>query len=337
MKYAWKRPAWEQGAENYVRYAFLAFYVYVGLKFFLYAMWGLGFSNVYIERPPSVEAFLPIGALMSLKRLLLAGAYDPVHPAGLTILLMAIASAFLLRKGFCGFLCPVGAVSRLLEKLGASLGLQRRPPRWLSIVLTIPKYLLLAFFFYIILWSMNIADIENFMRSPYYIVADSKMLLFFLRPTAFVLVCLAVLVLGGMIIPGFWCRGFCPYGAFLGLFSFFSPVAVNRNPDTCINCGRCSQACPSRIAVHEKNRVSDPECVGCVSCLRACPVKDCLSLRTGYTRQAKIIPAVTVAFGSALIVAALFLWAAGSGRWDNGIPPEMLRFMHDSINSFQHP
>ncbi len=328
------RPLFLQSA---VQYLFLAFYIYVGLCFFFYVMWAIGYSNVFVSRPPSVEAFLPIGGLMSLKRLLLTGQYDPIHPAGLTILIMALVTSFFLRKGFCGYLCPVGAVSRLLERLGQRLGLQRQPPRWLSWLLTLPKYFLLAFFFYIVLWSMDVAAIEGFMQTPYYIVADSKMLLFFLRPTTFVLVALGVLALGSLLVPGFWCRGFCPYGAFLGLFSLFSPTAVTRDAETCIQCRACSRACPTRIAVHKKQRVNDPECLGCTRCVAACPVKGCLNLSVGYGKKTRRIPAWGLAAASLLVVLALFAWAWSTGHWDNNIPPEMQRMLHRDIQLFQHP
>ena len=72
-------------------------------------------------RPAAAEAFLPLSALLGLKRFLLTGQYDPIHPAGLTILLVALCTAILCRRGFCGYLCPVGWLSGLLARLGHGL------------------------------------------------------------------------------------------------------------------------------------------------------------------------------------------------------------------------
>ena len=92
-----------------VQAAFTFFCIYVGIRFYQYYLWITSRSTSFVPRPPSVEAFLPISALMSLKKLLLTGVYDSIHPAGLSIFLAALAIALIARKGFCGWICPVGA------------------------------------------------------------------------------------------------------------------------------------------------------------------------------------------------------------------------------------
>lgn len=320
-----------------IQYVFVAFFLYVGLRFYQYAMWAMGESALYVERPAAVEAFLPISALVAAKRLLFTGQYDFVHPAGLTILLLACASAFLVRKGFCGYLCPVGCVSMLLGRLGDRFGISRRPGRWLSLFLTLPKYGLLAFFVYIVLWNMGLGEIEAFLRTPYNMVADTKMLLFFLHADTTLLVILGVLVLGGMLIPGFWCRGFCPYGALLGLFSLCSPLAVRRDEARCTGCRRCTRVCPSRIAVHEKKRISGPECVGCAECAGVCPEPGCLVMSVGYGAKSKTLPFWSIAAGTLALLALFYGIASLTGNWNADIPPAMLRMLHENIVNMQHP
>ena len=319
-----------------VQYMFLAFYVYVGLRFYEYAQWAMGASADYVPKPASAEAFLPISSLLAAKRLLFTGEYDTIHPAGLTIFLLAVTVSLLFRKGFCGYLCPVGTVSMLLDRLGKRLGISRRMPGWLSMALSVPKYLLLLFFVNILL-DLRVADIESFLRTPYNMVADTKMLLFFLRPSATLLIIMIVLVIGGMLFPAFWCRGFCPYGALLGLFSLFSPLAVRRNPERCTGCRRCTRACPSRIPVHEKRRVSNPECLGCTECIGACPEEGCLSLRAGYTAGARVRPFWSLAAGSLILLGAFHSWAVVSGHWNNELPPAMLKAYHRNILQMEHP
>ena len=48
--------------------------------------YGLEAGRVVGERPPGVEGFLPIAALLSLRHLFTTGEVHPVHPAGLVIL-----------------------------------------------------------------------------------------------------------------------------------------------------------------------------------------------------------------------------------------------------------
>ena len=139
-----------------VQLVFLLFMAWVGWRFFLYARWAMGQSEVFVARPPSVEGFLPISALLAARRLFAGGGWDAVHPAGLCILLVALASALVLRKGFCGFLCPVGAVSHLLFRLGGRLGLTVAVPARFAWMLAVPKYLLLAFFLKAVIFSMSL-------------------------------------------------------------------------------------------------------------------------------------------------------------------------------------
>jgi len=100
-----------------VQSGFAAFCLFAGYQFYHFYLWAMGESEVYVPRPPSVEGFLPISALLGLKRLMLTGRYDEIHPAGLTIFLSALIIALLLRKGFCGWICPVGFCPNLIEKL----------------------------------------------------------------------------------------------------------------------------------------------------------------------------------------------------------------------------
>src|SRR5210317_763239 len=83
-----------------VQAAFATFCLYTGYRFYQFYLWALDRSETFVPRPPAVEAFLPIGALVNLKRLVLTGIYDGIHPAGLTIFISALVIAILFRKGF---------------------------------------------------------------------------------------------------------------------------------------------------------------------------------------------------------------------------------------------
>ena len=206
---------------------YLAFLLLVGYEFWRFHEQAIGPGSVTAARPPSVESFLPISALVGLKRFLLTGYWDPVHPAGLTILAAALVGAFLARKAFCGWICPVGTLSRGLEWVGEKLFWRRRwptVPRWLDLALTSVKYLLLAFFAWAILWQMPLAALEGFQRSPYNVAADAKMLHFFLGLTATSAWVLGGLVLLSLVVKNAWCRWGCPYGALLGLASYALPA-----------------------------------------------------------------------------------------------------------------
>jgi len=301
-----------------VAYALLC--LWIGVEFFLFMRWGAsGGSAHYVARPPGAEGFLPISALMSLRQWVETGRITPIHPAGLFILLAVLGTGLLLKKGFCGWLCPVGTLSELLWGLGRRLlGRNLALPRWGDWPLRMLKYLLLGLFL-LAIFSMDTESLGAFLDGPYNRMADLKMYLFFARISGLALGVVLTLGLLSLIVQNVWCRYLCPYGALLGLLSLASPLKVRREESTCIDCGRCTRACPSRIPVHAAKRVHSDECMACLRCVEACPVKDTLALEApGRFRLSGL------RFGA--LVVGLFMLVCGLamalGHWHNAIPRE---------------
>ncbi|NJB68802.1 polyferredoxin [Desulfobaculum xiamenense] len=304
-----------------VQFGCAALCLYAGWRFYLFTSWAAGHTTEAVARPASVEAFLPLSAFMALKRLLVTGLWDAVHPAGLTILIMAIVMALVVRKGFCGHICPVGLASRMLAAAGRRLGISHEPPRWMHKGLFVFKYMLFAPFALTVL-RMGVPEIESFLFSSYNISADAHMLAFFLYPSTATLIVVTTLALLGLVVPYFWCRYMCPYGAMLGLFSLASPLAITRDASACTGCGRCSRVCPGGIRVQEKVRVNSPECVGCMQCVEACPAKGCLAPALPVVgRLNPLLPALA----AALLLAGFHVWGVSTGHWDSTMPLTMLR------------
>ncbi|BBD06846.1 4Fe-4S binding protein [Desulfovibrio ferrophilus] len=303
-----------------IQSAFCLFCLWAGVRFYQFILWTGGKAEAFTPRPPSVEGFLPISAFMALKQFLLTGLWDRVHPAGLTLLLVAMGTALALRKGFCATICPVGFIHNLLERAGRTLGTVHAPGPKLGKALSVPKYLVLGFFIWTTWVQMDARAINQFLSSTYNLTADARMLDFFLAPSTISITVLVVLGLLAMVVPSFWCRALCPYGALLGLASLFSPLAVHRKQDQCIDCGKCNRACPTGINVMSKQRVGTPECIGCMQCVGACPVQGCLEPRmAGRWRISPLL----VLTGAAVLLLIAWAWAAATGHWDNGIPAIM--------------
>jgi len=269
-------------------------------------------------RPPGVEGFLPISALISLRQWLLTGRLPTVHPAALVLLLLIIGTAVLLKKAFCSWLCPVGTLAEWLARASDRVfGRRLRLPRWLDIPLRGLKYLLLFFFVLAVFVKMSPYEVERFLYSPYNKVVDIKMLLFFLHPSTTTLVTLGVLVVLSFVVPYFWCRYLCPYGALLGLLSVLSPVKVRRSPPDCTACGRCAQVCPSYLPVDRVTTVHAPECIGCLECVLSCPAPAALAVSLPR-RRAPLSPRLF-----AVLVVLLFFGGIGAaklaGYWHNDI------------------
>lgn len=267
------------------------------------------------SRPSGVDAFLPISGLLGLVDWIFQGHLNAVHPAATVTLLIFLLISLLLRKAFCGWICPVGFLSEIAAlpiRMWKGRGL--RFPRWLDIPLRGLKYLILGFFMWSVL-SMSPESLRAFIESGYNRVAEIKMYLFFAHPSVTTIATLSVLVLASLFVRGFWCRYLCPYGALLGVFSWLSPTKVVRDPDACVSCRRCDRACWANLSVSESSSVTSTECSGCLECVASCPEDRALAVRTfgwdlGVT---KFAAAVVLVFLAGYVVARM------AGAWDNGI------------------
>ena len=313
---------------------FATFCVAVGLQFYRFYLWATLASEQFVQRPPAVEAFLPLGALVSLKRFVLTGEYDTIHPAGFTIFLAALFLGLFLRKGFCGWICPVGLASNLAERTGKKLHILLTPPAWLNLPLLSLKYLLLGTFCWLILWSMTLQDLTAFHSSAYNLIADAKMLHFFLHPKPLAASIMLILIAASFVIKNPWCRYFCPYGALLGLLAFFSPLQVRRDQSLCINCKKCETICPGSIQITARQTIRNAECIGCLECLSVCPQQECLqlSLPAKKTAPPLLLPGLIIG-----IFLLFWLVARLTRHWQSQIPTELFQHYYQQIQSIGHP
>ena len=306
-----------QAVRRAVQVAFAGLCLWIGVEFWLFLCWGASQGRTaYVAHPPGAEGFLPISALLSVKFWAVTGQVSAIHPAGMFIFLAILGLGLLFKKAFCSWLCPVGTLSEALWRLGARiLGRNLQAPRWLDYPLRSLKYLLLLFFVAAI-WKMDGQMLGLFLQSPYNVMADLRMYLFFADMTALALGVLLALALLSMVVRNFWCRYLCPYGALLGALSLLSPLRITRVKATCIDCKLCTKACPSAIQVHQAGRVASDECTACYRCVAACPVKDTLGMQAP---MGKAVPGWV--FG--LLVVGFFMAVTGTamltGHWVNSI------------------
>jgi polyferredoxin len=297
---------------------FLLTTLLIGVRFYQFAVPLEQGMIPDIQRPPGVEAFLPISALVSLKYFALTHKINEIHPSGVLIFLFVVLSALWVKKSFCSWVCPIGFLSELLTHLHFRLfkkGVQVTP--LLDFVLRGFKYCLLAFFLFTILYKMSPNVLEQFVFSAYNIVADIKMLKFFTDISTTTLASLLILVMLSIGIRYFWCRYLCPYGALLGVLSFLSPFKVRRDAETCTDCKRCDRACPCSIVISRTKTIVSDECFACGKCVDACPEPTTLFISLPK-KKLKLSPWAVVGIVTLIFLGGSLL-ARRAGLWHNQV------------------
>jgi polyferredoxin len=313
---------------------FLILNSWIGVQFYLFVRYyESGGKTVFASRPPGVEGWLPIASLMNLKVWLLTGQLPSLHPAGMFLLLAFLAMSWAFRKSFCSWLCPVGAVSESLWRLGRrTVGRSFRLPRWFDIPLRGLKYVLLGLFLYAV-GAMSVPAIQAFLEGPYGVIDDVKMLNFFRFLGVTGAVVLGLIAVASVFVQNFWCRYLCPYGALMGLVSAASPIRIRREASLCIDCGKCAKECPSVLPVDRLVSIRSLECTGCLECAAACPAEGALMMAA----QRRRVPAWLVATGVAVFFLGLCGYARWTGYWHTEIPARIYFELIPNAAIYGHP
>jgi len=343
-----RRPARDhsQRIRHGFQIVFLLLNVWLGGQFYLWVrQFEVAGSPLSVGRPAGVEGWLPIAGLMNLKYWLATGRIPAIHPAALFLLLAFLSIAFLFRKAFCSWLCPVGTLSEYLWRAGRKIFRRNfRLPSWLDIPLRGLKYLLLGFFVWAVA-GMSATAIGSFMHTSYGLIAAVKMLNFFRFLGVTGLAVIGLLAVASLFVENFWCRYLCPYGALLGLVSLPGPLRIRRNREACIDCAKCARACPSSLPVDRLASVRSAECTGCMACVAICPADGALRMSLPQTLESMLeskrkrngMPAWAMAAGIALLFLGLVGFAKATGHWNTHVSSADYQRLVPHANLAQHP
>ena len=325
---------------------FILLNVFLGAQFYRFVQFfETSAIGAHVARPAGVEGWLPIAGLMNVRYLLATGRIPAIHPAAMVLFLIFVAMSLILKRAFCSWLCPVGTLSEYLWKAGRKLfGRNLVLPRWLDIPLRSIKYLLMAFFV-VIIGGMTAAALEDFMVQPYGILADVKMLHFFLHMSSAALAVVAVLALLSVLVKNFWCRYACPYGAVMSVASLLSPFKIRRDEQSCIACGKCAKACPQNLPVDRLIQVRSAECTACMECVASCSTQNALQFalppRKATTRAQRWRGRTLPPIAAVVILAVLFFGGVGLARithhWQTNISDDVYQQLIPHVDEQGHP
>lgn len=324
MREAWLKVRSVVTSRWFVKGAFFTYFVYACVQLMRFAAWARG-EGPYVDRPEGPAGILPVGHYTSFFAWVRGGGWDTLLPAGLVIILGALALSFFFKRGFCGWICPVGTLWQGFAAVGRKLlGRNIRMPKWLDLILRGLRYAIAAMVLSFLL-RVSIAEAVGFRELPYMWTADIKIISGFGEPLF-----LAVALFAGaisMLFGPVWCRYLCPLGGWYGALGTLSPLWVHRDAETCIDCKKCTKSCHAFIDVHAKSDVHSPECDGCMDCVKVCPVNGCLEATVAGKKRvpAWVWPVLVVG-----VWMAIYGTAKLTGNWDSSIPNETFK---SAINS----
>jgi polyferredoxin len=286
--------------------------------FFVYTAWMAYMHQLRGGGPygyPSMCALCPFGGLETLHLWLSEGAFlRRVAPSAIVLFASVSIMTFFLRRVFCGWICPLGAIGEFCSFVGRKCRLPRIDlPEHADRYLKFIKYGILIGIIWGTITTRTLIwrDFDPWIAWAH-VTDDWNDVV--QRPWAWSVFLVSV-VGASLFIERFWCRYLCPLGATLGILGKISPLKVGGSGIGCTNCALCRKACP--IQLHpEKGNVSGAECLACGRCVvvasERCDVR--------FRFAGKNASVLTIGIITLLFFFVSYSTARALGFWQTSVP-----------------
>jgi ferredoxin len=216
----------------------------------------------------NAESWCPLGGVEALYTYLREGnLLCSLGISNLYAIAALVVSILLVRRAFCGYLCPIGTISEWLRVVAKRLRVPGvKIPTKADCALSLAKYLILAA---IVIATWRAGELVFRGCCPAYALlgrhgADI---------TSWAYVVAGAIAVTSLLVAMPFCRWFCPLAAVANPLSRFGLARVKRSESACSACGRCAAACPMAIPVDHVFEVTHSRCLACMNCIDACPTK----------------------------------------------------------------
>jgi len=183
------------------------------------------------------------------------------YPAFLALILAMLVPSLFGRKLFCGWVCPLGALQDLVNKIPHKF-------KWKKFNFTAFNTVRFALLILFVPLFFGVKD--HIIYSIYEPINFFELLHWNINTMFFVM--MGILVIASLIIYRPFCYMICPIGALTWLLEKIAPGRVRVDHSKCTQCGLCEEKAPCPtiyVLLDEKPRIA-PDCTSCGECLGDC-------------------------------------------------------------------
>jgi len=257
---------------------FIFLWIVVGLAFLSFLK-----KNQYLRYFTLGLSFAYVGILMgggfSINDVLrLLSFHNPVLLNNLywySLVIIALGLTVIAGRFYCGWLCPFGAILEVLYRL--------IPTEW-AITESTDRYLKLIKYVNLVILLMIAFLFKNKILATYTAGFIEPFATFFnLHGDLISWIWLVSMLFISSVISRFYCRYFCPLGAFFALLSRLCSflkirqLSVNLPQDDCRGCRLALRGCRMEAISYDeqlkKPEIDLQECFMCNACVELCPVE----------------------------------------------------------------
>lgn len=214
---------------------------------------------------------LPVTLVYISPIIILMGAAEGIATGSMLLFITNFFLSLVVARLWCGWLCPMGA----WQEICSPVMKHTVENGWRNYVKYGITVLWLGLLVYLIVGAGGIRAIDPFYNTENGLSITSAAALMVV--IVIFLIIFAVAYITGR--RGF-CRVLCPVAALMiagrKIRNLIKWPALRLAADSsrCIDCGKCSKACPMGLDVNgmvKKQEMETPECILCASCADACP------------------------------------------------------------------